>query len=94
MSKSKLPKSLTTVTPLSRLVALSLFIIVPIFAFYLGIYYEQQTKQGFPNLTCKRWDTVCDPNLADQNGRCAVKSVCVDTHPTPTNIPSDPMKPY
>lgn len=82
--KSILPKSLTTVTPFSRMLALSLFIIVPIFAFYLGIYYQQMTRRGFPNFFCKQWDTVCMPNYADPNGYCAVKQICVDPSPTPT----------
>ncbi len=84
--KYKLPKSLTTITPLSRIVALSLFIVVPIVAFYIGIYYEDQTHQGFPNLFCKRWDTVCDPNIVDANGDCAPRTICVDPSPTPHPI--------
>lgn len=82
--KTKLPKSLTTVTPFSKFLALSLFIVVPICAFYLGIYHEEQTRQGFPNFFCKQWETVCDPNLADPHGKCAVKTICVDASPTPT----------
>jgi hypothetical protein len=79
----KLPKSLTTVTPFSKMLALSLFILVPIGAFYLGIHYEQQTRQGFPNLFCKQWETVCDPNVVDPHGLCAPKTVCIDPTPSP-----------
>src|SRR5438067_11270968 len=47
-----LPKSLTTVTPFSRYLALSLFVILPLSAFIYGVYYQknidltaQQIKQ-------------------------------------------------
>lgn len=38
----KLPKSMTTVTPFSKKVALSLFIILPICAFFLGRSYQEK----------------------------------------------------
>ncbi len=38
----KLPKYLVTVTPLSKLVALILFILLPILGFFLGMYYQQK----------------------------------------------------
>ncbi|HYD35161.1 MAG TPA: hypothetical protein VD999_03795 [Vitreimonas sp.] len=37
----KLPKSLTTVTPLSKALALILFFLLPILGFYLGMKYQQ-----------------------------------------------------
>lgn len=37
----KLPKSWTTVTPFSRMLALILFISLPIFAFWFGTKYEE-----------------------------------------------------
>jgi len=37
----KLPKSWTTVTPFSRKLALLLFILLPIVAFWYGIQYEK-----------------------------------------------------
>ncbi len=37
----KLPNYLTTVTPISKVIALILFIIFPVIAFYFGIYYQQ-----------------------------------------------------
>lgn len=39
--KNKLPKSLTTVTPLSKFLAFSLFIIIPIIAFKLGADFQE-----------------------------------------------------
>ncbi len=37
----QLPKSLTTVTSFSKLLALSMLILFPIAAFWLGVYYQQ-----------------------------------------------------
>lgn len=37
----KLPKSMTTVTPLSKFIALSMFILFPVIAFYFGMKYQQ-----------------------------------------------------
>ena len=41
MKRSKLPKSLTTVTPFSKFLALSMLVVFPILAFFLGVYYER-----------------------------------------------------
>lgn len=87
LKKNKWKKFFTTVTPFSRVLALCLFIIVPIFAFYLGIYYQKTTHQGYPNFFCKKWDTVCDPDVVDPNGVCAPKTICIDPSPTPTLSP-------
>ena len=37
----KLPKSFTTVTPFTRIFALSMLIIFPICGFFFGMYYQQ-----------------------------------------------------
>jgi len=42
MRLPKLPKSWTTVTRLSKTIALALFILLPILAFFLGTYYQQE----------------------------------------------------
>ncbi len=39
-----LPKYLTTVTPFSKYLALSLFIILPLVSFYLGIYFQRHIQ--------------------------------------------------
>lgn len=39
-SASTLPKELTTITPLSKMLALLLFIALPIIAFLFGMYYQ------------------------------------------------------
>ncbi len=43
----KLPKSWTTVTPLSKGLALTMFILLPIFAFHLGKIVERGDVPGF-----------------------------------------------
>lgn len=47
----KLPKSFTTVTPFSKMLALSLFIILPICAFFFGKYYQQVIDEGMAQPT-------------------------------------------
>lgn len=39
LMKTKLPKSLTTVTPLSKTIALALIVVLPFLGFYLGMRY-------------------------------------------------------
>ena len=43
----KLPKELTTVTPFSKYLALSLFIILPMLTFFLGMRYQELASQTF-----------------------------------------------
>lgn len=45
-----LPKSLTTVTTFSKIIALILFILMPFIGFYIGIKY-QKTLDSMNNLT-------------------------------------------
>ncbi len=40
-SKSMLPESLTTVTPLSKFLAMALFIVIPFIAFKFGVEFQQ-----------------------------------------------------
>ena len=47
-SKSSLPKSWTTVTPLSKFLAMALFITMPFIGFYLGIQYQKMSTPAFP----------------------------------------------
>jgi len=43
MAKKKgLPKWATTVTPFSKMLALSMLVVFPILGFYYGMYYQQQ----------------------------------------------------
>jgi hypothetical protein len=45
--KSKLPNSLTTVTPFSKFLAMILFILLPFFGFYLGMLYQQYKTANY-----------------------------------------------
>lgn len=40
--KLKLPKSFTTVTPFSKALALSMFVLFPIIAFHVGRAYQKE----------------------------------------------------
>lgn len=44
VKKNRMPKWLTTVTPLSRVLTLSMLIIFPILGFYLGMIYQKKTN--------------------------------------------------
>ncbi len=47
--KTKLPAWATTVTPLSRTIALLMFILLPVAAFYYGMYYQQKLDAQKPH---------------------------------------------
>jgi hypothetical protein len=40
--KNKLPTWATTVTPFSKMLALSMLIIIPVLSFFYGMYYQRQ----------------------------------------------------
>jgi hypothetical protein len=42
MTKKKLPDWATTVTPFSKMLALSILVVFPILGFYYGMYYQRQ----------------------------------------------------
>lgn len=50
VNKSKLPESFTTVTPLSKYLAMALFVIFPFVGFYLGIQYQKMAGSSEANL--------------------------------------------
>lgn len=90
-----LPKSFTTVTPFSKLLAMFLFILFPFVGFYLGTQYQRDLDIQNPekptiieSLFCKKWETVCDPNYTDPNGGCAPKRICLDS---PSTTPAQPI---
>jgi len=76
---SKLPKFLTTITPFSKAVALSMYIIFPLLGFYFGFWYQKQTvpstKTYINNFTIKPSsiptptpdEMDCDPSLICKN---------------------------
>lgn len=54
----KLPKSLTTVTPFSKTLALSMFIIFPVVAFFLGMDYQQLVDMNKPERVIIEYKTL------------------------------------
>jgi hypothetical protein len=48
MAKKKISKTWTTVTPLSKFLAMALFIILPFVGFYLGVQYEKKVTPSYP----------------------------------------------
>ncbi|MGH7203756.1 MAG: hypothetical protein ACREHC_04915 [Candidatus Levyibacteriota bacterium] len=48
MAKLKLSKTWTTVTPLSKFLAMALFIILPFVGFYLGVQYGKKVTPSYP----------------------------------------------
>jgi hypothetical protein len=49
MAKKKLSKTWTTVTPLSKFLAMALFILLPFVGFYLGVQYEKKVTPTYPS---------------------------------------------
>jgi hypothetical protein len=45
--KWQLPESLTTITPLSKTLALVLFILLPFIGFFLGVRYQQHCQSAY-----------------------------------------------
>lgn len=67
----KLPKELTTVTPLSKAVALLLFFMLPIFAFIFGMNYQK--------LVDNKQQVVATPTPTDENIACTMDAkICPD----------------
>jgi hypothetical protein len=63
LSGHKLPKSLTTVTTFSKILAMILFVVLPFLGFYLGIKYQEgiqiKTYQSFSTTTTKFSGRTC-----------------------------------
>lgn len=79
-TKSKLPKSLTTVTTFSKLLAAITFITFPLFAFYLGIKIGPYTNHNFlmkdlnstdstPKIVASHVTYDCQINIDLSNGQ-------------------------
>jgi len=97
MKSMTLPKSLTTVTSLSKTLALLLFIALPIIGFYLGIHYQKALNdealfmptptspiQTNPSPTCRP-----RPACLDATPRCMMpetSDMCPKTSPTQTTV--------
>jgi hypothetical protein len=60
----KLPKWLTTVTPLSKALAMILFIALPFIGFYLGMKYQQQIMINPPVVSEVQKNIIPTPTSA------------------------------
>lgn len=79
----KLPKSLTTVTLFSKLLALSMLIFFPIVGFYLGMLYQSQQDQQIlknPPITVYPKITIPSPTPKAIEGKmCTMEAkLCPD----------------
>lgn len=75
----KLSKKFTTVTPLSKFIAMALFVALPFFGFYLGIKYQEKThkindfpitqniKEIYPECIAYLCPTFTSTTLTDTN---------------------------
>lgn len=85
-----LPKSLTTITPFSKILAAILYITLPFAGFYLGMEYQKSiiapidsnniqpsgsTEPGNKNFSCDRTKNEIEQNLINSN-YCKVDSDC------------------
>src|SRR3990167_9211345 len=68
----ELPKSLSTVTGFSKLLALFLFILLPFVGFYIGMQYEQEIT-GATELTY--YQRLAKECRSKQNSDCCLSSV-------------------
>lgn len=62
----RLPKSFTTVTPLSKTLAFILFIALPFAGFYLGMEYQKRTTVIDNATVTSTSDTITNPKYLDQ----------------------------
>ncbi len=76
----KLPKELTTVTAVSKTLALSMFIIFPVCAFFIGMHYQQTIDmtemQQTNNIPYSITPLPAAPSTRDGTVSCQVTSDC------------------
>lgn len=92
MSNKKLPAWATTVTPLSKTLALSMLVILPILGFYYGMYYQRQLdlqtsqQKTVPVTSQPANGTITCTSTAD----CPMDYTCAQAGP----IVAPPNKPH
>lgn len=93
--KYKLPKSLTTVTPFSKFLALSLFVALPLIFFYtglnLGLGYNLKFNNLEQNYNPNNIGSVCQkgalcsptvtPSYQSPTPTCIPRPKCLDSNP-------------
>src|SRR5579864_9036483 len=76
--KNGLPTWATTVTPFSKMLALSMLVIFPILGFYYGVYYQKQmdgVQQPVKKITVYKTSNACAPP-PDGTVICRTNSDC------------------
>jgi len=82
----QLPKELTTVTPLSKAIALIMFTLLPIIAFLLGMQFQQKLTKDVPSVeieqqACTMDAKVCpDGSTVGRTGPNCEFSACPDSN--------------
>lgn len=88
-----LPKSFTTVTPLSKTVALIMFTVLPIAAFLLGMKYQtmlndNQNQPPPGSVSCTLEAKICpDGSSVGRSGPNCEFAACPTVQMTPTTEP-------
>ena len=80
----KLPQSFTTVTPLSKLLAAVLFILLPILSFFIGMNYQGKltiniyfSPEKESSISSSQYNNVSSPTIAqDSTASYIIKSKC------------------
>jgi len=67
IKKNKLPKWLATVTPFSKLLAMSLFILFPFIGFYLGMQYQKILMGNSPIASEINKSKALEPTIIQTN---------------------------
>lgn len=82
-----LPKSVTTVTPLSKYLAMALFILFPFVGFYLGIQYQKLATPQYspkPYISAPQITITPTPTrtiIAKPQISCRPRPACLDAKP-------------
>jgi hypothetical protein len=88
MSKKKLPEWATTVTPFSKYLALSMLVVLPVAAFFYGVYFQRQWDLQHNTYTIKvipRPTPTASPSQKNisctTNADCPASYVCAHAGP-------------
>ncbi len=76
-----LPKSLTTVTPFSKMIALVLFIAFPFAAFIFGMQYQKMITPQYPPTHYEPLPTTSLTPTSSASPSCKPRPACLDTNP-------------
>src|SRR3989338_9061208 len=91
----KLPKEINTVTPFSRLMALILFITLPIIFFFVGIRYQSEIATTMINIPTPLVTKLITPTIPQLQppayGKVSIQGTVTSYNPIPAEIDGEPM---